>query len=266
MQNGWIKLHRQIMENDIYFEERFTRAQAWIDLLLLAAHTEREVSIRNITIHLKPGELAYSQRTLAERWRWHRNTVANFIKELEKRDMIYHRKTNITTIISIINWDIYQGGVPQDEHSVPQKSAEMYHRDIPQENGYYNSNGKNNGITDGEGVPQKSTKNEKPLCTNKKDKQEAAAGGEKDFYQFVNKFVSACKNNGLFINENAATLKLKEAYDRYGFEKMRLCFNQVIDKALKKKENGERIRDVVTYGLKILESDYTPQDINNEVL
>ncbi len=196
--NGWIKLHRQIMENDIYFEERFTRAQAWVDLLLLAAHTEREISIRNVTIYLKPGELAYSQRTLAERWRWHRNTVANFIKELEKRGMIYHRKTNITTVISIINWNIYQGGVPQEEQSVPQKGGEMYHRDVPQENGDYNSNGKNNGIAGGEGVPQKSTKNEKPLCTNKNVKQEiintlarsvvSDSVRDRNLYPVVNKF------------------------------------------------------------------------------
>jgi len=33
---GWIKLHRQITENPLYFSEQFTRCQAWIDMLILA--------------------------------------------------------------------------------------------------------------------------------------------------------------------------------------------------------------------------------------
>jgi hypothetical protein len=110
---GWIKLHRQITENEFYFSERFTRAQAWIDLLLLAAHKERTVFIRGVEVNLKPGELCYSQLSLAKRWRWNRKTVMAFLKFLAKREMVLIRTdkrfSHLTTVIAVRNWAEYQG-------------------------------------------------------------------------------------------------------------------------------------------------------------
>ena len=108
MKEGWIKLHRQIEDTEFYFSERFTRASAWIDLLLLAGHKERTIWIRGVQLRLKPGELARSQLTLAERWGWNFKTVKKFLNELEKCEMVETRFSNVTTIISIKNWGKYQ--------------------------------------------------------------------------------------------------------------------------------------------------------------
>lgn len=105
---GWIKLHRQIIENEFYFSEKFTKVQAWIDLLLLATHKERTVCIRGIEIILKPGQLCYSQKSLAARWNWNVKTVERYLNSLKKREMVDTKKTNITTIISIKKWFLYQ--------------------------------------------------------------------------------------------------------------------------------------------------------------
>lgn len=105
---GWIKLHRTIQENEFYFSERFTKTQAWVDLLLLANHKAATVFIRGIEIHLQPGELCYSQLTLAKRWKWNFKTVVAFLKMLSKRQMLETRITNVTSLISIKNWKKYQ--------------------------------------------------------------------------------------------------------------------------------------------------------------
>jgi DNA-binding transcriptional regulator YhcF (GntR family) len=105
---GWIKLHRQIIENEFYFSEKFTKVQAWIDLLLLATHKERTVCIRGIEIILKPGQLCYSQKSLASRWHWNVKTVERYLNSLKKREMVETKRTNITTIISIKKWFLYQ--------------------------------------------------------------------------------------------------------------------------------------------------------------
>jgi len=113
---GWIKLHRQIIENEFYFSERFTKQQAWIDLLLLATHRKRTVYIRGVEVKLKPGQLCYSQISLSERWKWNFKTVKKFLNSLENRKMVETKKTNITTIITIKNWYLYQvGGVQNGE-------------------------------------------------------------------------------------------------------------------------------------------------------
>ena len=107
-ENGWIKLHRCIQDNELYRRERFTWMQAWVDLLLLATHKRQAVFIRGIQVMLNPGELCYSQLSLAKRWRWNRKTVMAFLDDMKLRDMLDTRSDNVTTVISIRNWKKYQ--------------------------------------------------------------------------------------------------------------------------------------------------------------
>jgi len=111
---GYIKLHRQITENEFYFSERFTKTQAWIDLLLLASFKSNTLFIRGNQVNTKAGELCYSQLTLAKRWKWNEKTVNKFLKLLENRKMITYRITNVTTIITILNWNEYQSNGEQN--------------------------------------------------------------------------------------------------------------------------------------------------------
>lgn len=108
MAEGFIKLHRQITENEFYFSERFTKLQAWVDLLLLATYKHRTIFIRGIELKLNPGDICYSQLSLSKRWKWNERTVNKFLTALQNREMIQTRITNVTTIISILKWNEYQ--------------------------------------------------------------------------------------------------------------------------------------------------------------
>jgi hypothetical protein len=44
--SGWVRLHRKIENNFLWFLEPFTKAQAWIDLFLNANHSDNKISIR----------------------------------------------------------------------------------------------------------------------------------------------------------------------------------------------------------------------------
>jgi len=105
---GWISLHRQIIENELYFSEKFTRSSAWIDLLLLANHKGGVQFIHGVEVVLKPGDLCYSQISLATRWKWNFKTVKKFLDFLVDREMITYKGGKVTTIISIKNWKKYQ--------------------------------------------------------------------------------------------------------------------------------------------------------------
>ena len=108
MVSDWIKLHRSIVDSELWFSERFTRAQAWIDLLLLATYKPRTVFIRGIEMNLHSGDLCSSQLSLAKRWRWDFKTGASFLRLLERREMVEIKTDNVTTVISIKNWSRYQ--------------------------------------------------------------------------------------------------------------------------------------------------------------
>jgi DNA-binding transcriptional regulator YhcF (GntR family) len=120
---GWVKLHRKITENELYFSERFTKMAAWIDLLILATHKAQTVYIRGAEIRLLPGELCYSIVSLAKRWKWNKRTVDKLLNTLENRQMIHSRKSNITTIITIQNWNEYQESALQSAQQSAQQRA-----------------------------------------------------------------------------------------------------------------------------------------------
>jgi hypothetical protein len=105
---GWISLHRQVMDNEFYFSERFTKMQTWFDLLLLANHKPATIFIRGIEINLIEGQLCYSELNLAKRWKWNRKTVDKFLLMLKNRQMVDIKKSRLTTIITILKWNDYQ--------------------------------------------------------------------------------------------------------------------------------------------------------------
>lgn len=110
---GWIKLHRKIMDNPYYFSEAFTRSQAWIDLLIIANHKDNFFYKRGIKVEVKRGQIGWDLENLAKRWRWSRGKAERFINELEKSLQIVRQKTNVSTLLSIVNYEQYQ----QDDKS-----------------------------------------------------------------------------------------------------------------------------------------------------
>jgi hypothetical protein len=127
MSKGWVSIHRSICDNFLWFEEPFTKAQAWIDLILNANHKENTMLIRGNVIKLKRGQIGWSELTMASRWRWSRNKVRHFLKLLEIEHQIGQQKVyKITTIIDIINYDRYQNGTTDDTTEGQQKDNRRY--------------------------------------------------------------------------------------------------------------------------------------------
>lgn len=106
MAKGWIKVHRTICENELWLSEPFTKAQAWVDLLLLADHENDE------TGRYRKGTVYRGKEFLSKRWKWSRNKVTRFYDYLEKKGMITQYKTqggtHNGTLVTIVNYDKYQ--------------------------------------------------------------------------------------------------------------------------------------------------------------
>ena len=106
--SGWIKLHRQVSNNSLWTSEPFTRGQAWIDLLMIANFKDSYYFKRGVRVDVKRGEIGRSTVELADRWKWSRGKVNRFLSLLEKEEQIVQQKMNVTTLISIVNYDTYQ--------------------------------------------------------------------------------------------------------------------------------------------------------------
>lgn len=105
---GWIKLHRKIIKSELWTCEPFTRAQAWIDLILLANYEPGFFYLRDHKINVERGQVGWSELKLAQRWKWSRTKVRKFIKDLEKEQQVIQQHNRSTSIITIIKYDEYQ--------------------------------------------------------------------------------------------------------------------------------------------------------------
>lgn len=101
-------INRKLLHSDRWLAEKFTRAQAWVDLFGLAQHTSNFFYIRGIKVQVDRGQLAYSQLSLAKRWKWSRDKVRRFLKCLENDGDIIQQNSEVTTLITIVNYKEYQ--------------------------------------------------------------------------------------------------------------------------------------------------------------
>jgi hypothetical protein len=125
---GWIKLHRIIMDHADWLAEPFTRAQAWVDLLLLANHKIGHIRKRGILIEVQRGQVGYSEETLAARWKWSRNKTRRFLSCLRVAGQIsrnpVQQNPKLSCLISIINYDSYQSGDTTDDTTERQQKVQ----------------------------------------------------------------------------------------------------------------------------------------------
>ena len=105
---GWIKIHRQIQNCLIWDDKPFNMASAWIDLLLLANHEDKETIFDKKPILVKRGQRITSVRELSARWGWGKDKTLRFLRLLESEKMIVKDSDSRRTLITIVNYGIYQ--------------------------------------------------------------------------------------------------------------------------------------------------------------
>ena len=109
VKQGWISIHRKIQDCFLWVDkEAFDHRSAWIDLLLLANHEDKKTMFEGKVITVKRGDRLTSILALSERWHWSRHKTSDFLNLLESEQMILQKRDNKKTLISIVNYDIYQ--------------------------------------------------------------------------------------------------------------------------------------------------------------
>lgn len=109
MSEGWIKLHRKVMEHEFYKEKRvFSRFEAWTDLLLLANHADNKVIFDGSLIEVKRGSHITSIRKLCDRWQWSNTKVNKFLTLLKDEKMLTQKSDAKKTVLTVVNYGFYQ--------------------------------------------------------------------------------------------------------------------------------------------------------------
>lgn len=116
MSKGWICLHRAIEEKEVWHLEKFSKGQAWVDMLLMASHKKSDIVIKGQKIHLNEGQFVRSLQNLANKWQWSINKVRRYLEYAYEHEMITYIGIPCGMLVTIVNWAHYQYQGHDDEY------------------------------------------------------------------------------------------------------------------------------------------------------
>ena len=142
-EQGWVKLHRKIMDSDMYKQANSFQKSLIVQFLLLAAHVPHTIYINGQTVELMPGQFFMSLNELKNicgRDATPRK-LRTGIDYLTKWSFSTSETTNRGHIITILNWDTYQNEKNKNDKRIDKSATNQRQTTEPYIN--YNKNGKN---------------------------------------------------------------------------------------------------------------------------
>lgn len=106
MENGWIKLHRKVLENPICRKPKYL--SIWIHLLLMANHKEAKMMWNGEILSIHEGQFITGRKELSLKTGIPETTIEDILNFLERQQQIRQQKTTKFRLITVINWEKYQ--------------------------------------------------------------------------------------------------------------------------------------------------------------
>jgi hypothetical protein len=124
---NFLPINRKFFDHPFWKEDRtFSKSEAWLDLIASARFEESEVTelIGGKMVSWTRGQLPASLRYLAERWKWSKNKVDDFLKLLEHEDMIERILIQGQTVLSLKNYETYNVRQQKGQQKVHQNQQQ----------------------------------------------------------------------------------------------------------------------------------------------
>ena len=104
--NGWLKLHRCLLDSKVFSNERLLKV--WIWCLLKTSHTDRNILIGMQDVTVKAGQFVFGRANASEELGIPQSTVWGCMKKLESWGNISIESNNKFSVVTIENWASYQ--------------------------------------------------------------------------------------------------------------------------------------------------------------
>ena len=110
---GWIKLHRKLKDHWIWKSDN--RLKWWIDILMTVNHDDAKVLIKGTLIECKRGQSVRSLDSWGRDWNVTKGAVRDFFRLLQNDAMLHTESLQITTRITVCNYEDYQTELHAEE-------------------------------------------------------------------------------------------------------------------------------------------------------
>ena len=142
--DGWIKLHRKMLDNPIVLKDADHLA-IWVYLLLNATHEDYKTLFGGKAFMLHPGQLITGRKKIAKALNINEHKVERVLKLFKIEQQIEQQPKPYGSVITILNWNDYQQFEQQDEQ---QMSNERATSEQPVSTKQKHKNNKNNNMSD----------------------------------------------------------------------------------------------------------------------
>lgn len=196
MDDGWIRIHRQIQSHWIWKDP--IKFQWWMDILMTVNFVDAKTNIGFELFECKRGQSVKSLQTWAERWKTSKDTARNFLRLLEKDGMIVHENIGKSTRITVCNYDNYQS----DLHDRPTRNKRK---------------------PNGRQTQPHSNKEREEL----EEKQEGKEVCEQTKFQIFNSWLKTNYPNVSRLSQQMTEENLNTLIEKYGREKLSMALDQM---------------------------------------
>lgn len=124
---GWIKIHRKILDNPIICKDS-DYLSVWIYLLLNATHKEIPAIFKGQKITLQKGQLITGRKSISNQLKISESKIYRIINEFKSEHQIEQQTSNKNSLITILNWDRYQQNEQQDKQQMNNKRTTTEHK------------------------------------------------------------------------------------------------------------------------------------------
>jgi hypothetical protein len=118
---GFIKLYRKLLDNPIFQNEKLLKVFIWC--LLKATYKSYEQMVGLQIVKLSPGQFIYGRIKASEELKIKQSTLAGLLDSLRKRQIVNIKSNNKFSVITIVNWELYQSGEDETDNKSDNKAT-----------------------------------------------------------------------------------------------------------------------------------------------
>ena len=119
----YVQIDRSIKDEVDWTSQKFTKSQAWIDLILLANTEPEEIWAGKEFITIEAGSFITSETKLMKRWKWGNTKIRSFLQTLEKQGDIKREIKCNQSVITIENYMVCSNHQTNSKAKTKQKQS-----------------------------------------------------------------------------------------------------------------------------------------------
>lgn len=123
MNRGYFKVWRKTIDSKVLRDRNAWQLFGY--LLCKTTHQTKEIEVNGVTVTLEPGQCVFGRKSAAEKLGRTEEEIRQAMYRLKKWQIATSKATNKFSIISIINWSLYQDDEPHNNQQDNQQNNQQ---------------------------------------------------------------------------------------------------------------------------------------------